>query len=191
MPLFTDPLKEIDAASVKEYAQQRGAQELSDDIVNEACQRVMELAKPQASCQQCFYDNTSHMVLCDSPFTVNSQAARQLIEDSAIVLMYAVTLGEAVEQEIDKLFMDKEITRGLALDSAAAVATAGYTKQLVDTLDEASAEKGYKAVWAMSPERATGRPDRRPTSPRPSTPNRWEFRSCPAACSCPAKRLPA
>ena len=151
MPLFTDPLKEIDAASVKEYAQQRGAQELSDDIVNEACQRVMELAKPQASCQQCFYDNTSHMVLCDSPFTVNSQAARQLIEDSAIVLMYAVTLGEAVEQEIDKLFMDKEITRGLALDSAAAVATAGYTKQLVDTLDEASAEKGYKAVWAMSP----------------------------------------
>lgn len=151
MPLFTDPLKEIDAASVKEYAQQRGAQELSDDIVNEACQRVMELAKPQASCQQCFYDNTSHMVLCDSPFTVNSQAARQLIEDSAIVLMYAVTLGEAVEQEIDKLFMDKEITRGLALDSAAAVATAGYTKQLVDTLDEASADKGYKAVWAMSP----------------------------------------
>lgn len=151
MLLFTDSLKEIDAASVKEYAQQRGAQELSDDIVNEACQRVMELAKPQASCQQCFYDNTSHMVLCDSPFTVNSQAARQLIEDSAIVLMYAVTLGEAVEQEIDKLFMDKEITRGLALDSAAAVATAGYTKQLVDTLDEASAEKGYKAVWAMSP----------------------------------------
>ena len=54
----------------------------------------MELAKPQASCQQCFYDNTSHMVLCDSPFTVNSQAARQLIEDSAIVLMYAVTLAK-------------------------------------------------------------------------------------------------
>lgn len=151
MPLFTDPLKEIDAASVKEYAQQRGAQDLSDDIVAEACQKVMELAKPQASCQQCFYDNTSHLVLCDNPFTVSSQAARRLIEDSAIVLMYAVTLGEAVEKEIDKLFMDKEITRGLALDSAVAVATANYTKQLADTLDEASADKGYKAVWAMSP----------------------------------------
>ena len=111
----------------------------------------MELAKPKASCQQCFYDNTSHMVLCDNPFTVSSQRARQLIEDSAIVLMYAVTLGEAVEQEIDKLFMDKEITRGLALDSAVAVATANYTKQLIDMLDEAGADKGYKAAWIMNP----------------------------------------
>lgn len=40
--------------------------------------------------------------------------------------------------------MDKEITRGLALDSAVAVATANYTKQLIDTLDEASADKAIK-----------------------------------------------
>lgn len=151
MPTFTDPLREIDAASVKEYALQRGAAELSDDFVQEACQRVMELAKPQATCQQCFYDSTSHMVLCDSPFTINSPTVRQRIEDSAIVLMYAVTLGEALEKEVDALFMNKEITRGLALDSALAVATAGYTKQLVDMLDEASADKGYKAAWLMNP----------------------------------------
>ena len=98
MPTFTDPLREIDAASVKEYALQRGAAELSDDFVHEACQRVMDLAKPQATCQQCFYDSTSHMVLCDSPFTINSPTVRQRIEDSAIVLMYAVTLGEALEK---------------------------------------------------------------------------------------------
>lgn len=151
MPTFTDPLREIDAASVKEYALQRGAAELSDDFVQEACQRVMELAKPQAICQQCFYDNTSHMVLCDSPFTISSPTACQRIEDSAIVLMYAVTLGEAVEKEVDTLFMNKDITRGLALDSALAVATAGYTKQLVDMLDEAGADKGYKAAWIMNP----------------------------------------
>ena len=151
MPTFTDPLREIDAASVKEYALQRGAAELSDDFVQEACQRVMELAKPQAICQQCFYDNTSHMVLCDSPFTISSPTACQRIEDSAIVLMYAVTLGEAVEKEVDALFMNKDITRGLALDSALAVATAGYTKQLVDMLDEAGADKGYKAAWIMNP----------------------------------------
>ena len=36
MPTFTDPLREIDAASVKEYALQRGAAELSDDFVHEA-----------------------------------------------------------------------------------------------------------------------------------------------------------
>ena len=151
MPTFTDPLREIDAASVKEYALQRGAAELSDDFVHEACQRVMELAKPQATCQQCFYDNTSHMVLCDSPFTINSPTVCQRIEDSAIVLMYAVTLGEALEKEVDALFMNKEITRGLALDSALTVATAGYTKQLIDMLDEAGADKGYKASWIMNP----------------------------------------
>ncbi len=151
MPTFTDPLKEIDAASVKEYALQRGAAELSDDAVSEACQRVMELAKPVAMCQQCFYDTTSHMVLCDNPFTLNSPSACQRIEDAAIVLMYAVTLGEAIEKEVDALFMKKDITRGLALDSALAVATAGYTKQLADMLDEAGAAKGYKAAWIMNP----------------------------------------
>lgn len=81
MPTFTDPLREIDAASVKEYALQRGAAELSDDFVQEACQRVMELAKPQAICQQCFYDNTSHMVLCDSP---SPSAARRPASASKI-----------------------------------------------------------------------------------------------------------
>ena len=114
MPTFTDPLREIDAASVKEYALQRGAAELSDDFVHEACQRVMDLAKPQATCQQCSMTIRRTWSFATIPFTVSSQRARQLIEDSAIVLMYAVTLGEAVEQEIDKLFMDKEITRGLA-----------------------------------------------------------------------------
>ena len=34
------------------------------------------------------------MVLCDSPFTINSPTVRQRIEDSAIVLMYAVTLAK-------------------------------------------------------------------------------------------------
>ena len=106
MPTFTDPLREIDAASVKEYALQRGAAELSDDFVHEACQRVMDLAKPQATCQQCFYDSTSHMVLCDSPFTINRPTVRQRIEDSAIVLMYAVTLGEALQKEVGPLFIN-------------------------------------------------------------------------------------
>ena len=83
--------------------------------------------------------------------TISSPTACQRIEDSAIVLMYAVTLGESVEKEVDALFMNKDITRGLALDSALAVATAGYTKQLVDMLDEAGADKGYKAAWIMNP----------------------------------------
>lgn len=68
MPLFTDPLKEIDAASVKEYAQQRGAEELSDDIVNEACQRVMELAKPKASCH---LGGRSFLLWCNSVYLKN------------------------------------------------------------------------------------------------------------------------
>ena len=40
MPTFTDPLREIDAASVKEYALQRGAAELSDDFVHEEIGRA-------------------------------------------------------------------------------------------------------------------------------------------------------
>ena len=53
MPTFTDPLREIDAASVKEYALQRGAAELSDDFVQEACQRVMELAAGPRARRRC------------------------------------------------------------------------------------------------------------------------------------------
>lgn len=83
--------------------------------------------------------------------------------------------------------MDKEITRGLALDSAVAVATANYTKQLIDTLDEASADKGYKAVWAMSPGTGDWPVGQTANIAKASTPNRWASRSCRAACSCLVK----
>lgn len=151
MPLFTDPLEKIDAASVKEYARQRGADHITDADVEKALQKVMELAKPQASCQQCFYDTTSHMVLCDQPFTLNSPTVSQRLDEAPISLMYAVTLGEAIEKEVDSLFMQKEITQGLILDSALAVATAQYTKQLINMLNEAGESKGYKAVWVLNP----------------------------------------
>ena len=45
MPTFTDPLREIDAASVKEYALQRGAAELSDDFVGNRCTLERNLDK--------------------------------------------------------------------------------------------------------------------------------------------------
>lgn len=151
MPTFNDPLQTLDAAQVKDYASQRGATDLTEEMVQEACQKVMDLAKPQGICQQGFYDTTSHMVLCDMPFTLNSPTVRQRMDEAPIALMYAVSLGEDIEKEVDSLFMNKEITKGLALDSALAVATATYTKQLVDTLNEAGAGKGYKAAWVLNP----------------------------------------
>lgn len=151
MPTFNDPLQPVNEAHVKAYATQRGASDVTDEMVHEACQKVMELAHAQAICQQAFYDTTSQMVLCDMPFTLRSPTVSQRMDEAPIALMYAVTLGEDIEKEVDALFMKKEVSKGLLLDSALAIATAGYTQQLVDMLNEAGESKGYKAVWVLNP----------------------------------------
>ncbi|WP_301860818.1 hypothetical protein [uncultured Megasphaera sp.] len=150
MPTYTGTLSSIDQTAVKEYASQRG-QDLSDHDVQEACKTVLRLASPQGVFQQGFYDQASQHLLCSHPFQLRSTQLVPYLEQAHIILIGAVTIGAAVEKEIDDAFLQHNVAGGVALDSAAAAATGTLLDQLTDYIRSISEDKGYKVVWRFSP----------------------------------------
>ncbi|KMO87762.1 hypothetical protein AB840_01160 [Megasphaera cerevisiae DSM 20462] len=151
MPLLDIDLQEINPVAVKEYAEQRGGTNIDQEQIADACQIVRQQAHPQGIFHQCFYDSTSHSVLCDTPFTIKGHQICTHLEAASIVLVMAVTLGTAIEEKIDKLFLAKEFAAGLTLDSAAAVATQQIADDLTQHINNVSKTKGYTVTWRFSP----------------------------------------
>ncbi len=151
MPLYTGTSLTVQADAVREYAAQRGQDSLPEDMINNACCTVRRLAAPQGVFQQGFYDSASHHLLCHAPFQLKGTQIPPYLEQAAIILMGAVTLGPAIEQEIDRLFLQQDVPGGIVLDSAAAVAAGELLDQLTSYITEISEPKGYKIIWRFSP----------------------------------------
>lgn len=151
MPKYEGTLSSINMEQVRQYAAQRGQTDIDDSVLSEACTTVLHLAKPKGVFQQGFYDAASHHLLCSAPFKLNSTKLTSYIEQARIILMAAVTIGPAIEKEIDNRFLNQDVTGGIVLDSAAAVATGQLLTQLTDHITELCEPKGYKILWRISP----------------------------------------
>ena len=151
MPLFNGQLTAIDAEKVKEYAAQRGQENLSAALIEECCDTVVRLAEPKGVFQQGYYEASSQHVLCNMPFKVKSEQVLNFLEESPIVLIAAITLGSKIEEEIDQKFLSRDVAGGIALDSAAAVAIGQILDQMTGYINELVRGKGYKVFWRLSP----------------------------------------
>jgi hypothetical protein len=151
MPIFNGTLQEIDLAETKRYAGLRAAKDFPDEIVADACIAAQALAKPRGIFQQCFYDADSYTLLSENPFTIEGQQIRNHLGQAEIAIVMAVTVGSAIEEEIDHLFAAKEYTKGLLMDAAATTATEMIADQLNRYVDETAAKRGYKTTWRYSP----------------------------------------
>ncbi len=151
MPLYDGSLTSIDEKKVKEYAAQRGQEAVDDQIVDACCRLVLRLAAPKGVFQQGYYDGASHHLLCNAPFKLKSEQLAPYIAQSSILLMGAVTIGGAVEKEIDNRFLEQDITGGIVLDSAAAAATGQLLEQLTEHINTIVTPKGYSVLWRLSP----------------------------------------
>lgn len=151
MPIFNGTLQEIDLQETKRYAGIRAGKDFPDDLVAEACSAAQALAAPKGIFQQCWYDSPSYSLLCDKPFTIMGEQIRHHLDNAEIAVVMAVTVGSALEKEIDRLFLAKEYTKGLLMDAAATTATEAVADQLNRYIDEAAAKKGYHTAWRYSP----------------------------------------
>ena len=151
MPIFNGTLPELDMKEAKRCARLKTNQDFSDDIAADACMAVQAIAKPCGIFQQCYYDSEAYTLLCDAPFTIAGKQVRDHLGDAEIIVVMAVTIGGAVEDEIDHCFLAKEYTKGLMLDAAATTATEMVADQLNRYIDEIAAKKGYKTTWRYSP----------------------------------------
>ena len=151
MPIFNGTLSDIDMKETKRYAGLKSSHDFSDDIVADACVATQALAQPRGIFQQCFYDADTHTLLCDDPFTIEGEQIRHHLGDAEAAIIMAVTVGSAVDDEIDKLFIGKEYTKGLLMDAAATTATEMIADQLNHYIDELVAKRGFKTTWRYSP----------------------------------------
>ena len=115
MPLYTPKLTHINSQIVQQYVEQRSQDDVDSAVILSACSTVLHLAKPQAVFQQVFYDSASQHILCNTPFHFKSQQLLPYLEQAHIILSSAVTLGMAVEKEIDGCFLAKTLPRALRL----------------------------------------------------------------------------
>lgn len=151
MPLFTGALHSLDAHRVKTYATGRGAKDFTDDDILDACKSVLAAIKPQGTYQQCFYDPASKSMLCDAPFDIKGEDIAMRLERVQITLAIVVTLGTAVDDLIDQAYVAKDFTKGILLDSAAAIALQAVTEEMTTYLDVIGKKKGYSVSWRWSP----------------------------------------
>lgn len=151
MPVYEGTIPSINMEQVREYAAQRGQGDADDAVVSEACTTALRLAAPKGVFQQGYYDAASHHILCSAPFKLKSEQIVPYLKQARILLMAAVTIGPAVEEEIDKRFLNQDVAGGIVLDSAAAVATGQLLDQLTHHINEICEPKGYKILWRVSP----------------------------------------
>ncbi len=151
MPLFNGTIHSLDAHRVHIFAQGRGAANITDEAVQDACRTILSKLRPKGIYQQCFYDPESKSILCDQPFTVKGEDLPMRLERATIILGLALTLGKEVEEVIDQAFVAKDFNHGILLDSSAAIALQSLTEEMTTYLDVIGAKKGYKVQWRWSP----------------------------------------
>lgn len=151
MPLYTPKLTHINSQIVQQYVEQRSQDDVDSAIITAACSTILHLAKPQAVFQQVFFDTASQHILCSAPFHFKSQQILPYLEQASIILSSAITLGTAIEKEIDDCFLAKDFTRGIALDSAATVASGQLLDIVTQHIKEICDPKGYAIIWRFSP----------------------------------------
>ena len=186
LPTFTDPLREIDAASVKEYAS-TARRAASNDFVQEACESWnWRNHRPSASSASM----TIHLIR--SSATAPSSHHRRPASDPKIQPSSRRMPSPWVKpwKEVDALFMNKDITVAWP-STRLVVTTAGYTKTSLSTCSTKPAPiKVYKVAGIY--QSGTGDwPAGQMANIARHAPNKSAFPSCPAACSCREKNWPA
>ena len=112
---------------------------------------VVKLAQPVSVFYQFFYDKDTHTFLCNDPFVIEGATVRSYLEHTEVAIIMAVTLGKEVEDAADQLFMNKEFTKGILMDSAISVATEQMVGQLCGYIDSLGAPEGYRILWRITP----------------------------------------
>ena len=169
MPVYKGNLKHIDANNVLTLAGQRAVDDATPELAEEVCQTVVRLAQPVSVFYQFFYDKDTHTFLCNDPFVIEGETVRNYLENTEVAIIMAVTLGKEVEDACDELFMQKNFTKGILMDSAISIATEQMVGQLCGYIDTLGAPEGYKILWRITP----GHSD---------TPQKQEVTLVPAGC---------
>ena len=147
--IYNAQIVEIDAAEVRRYAGLKKAKNFGEKNIADACAEALLLIEVRGVWN--VYDYKNCTIASEPPFTIAGNSIIKHLDGCEKVICMAVTVGAAIEQEINKKFERGEYLSSVLLDAAATSAV----EQAADLMEKNFAAKfskeGYKMRWRYSP----------------------------------------
>ncbi|MDF2570702.1 MAG: hypothetical protein K0R55_2306, partial [Sporomusa sp.] len=122
MPIYHPRLVTIDLDETKRYAGLSGKSDFSAELLTEACTQAQILVNPKGVWQVYAYDQDAHTIISPNPLSLTSESVIKHLRGATEIAVMAVTIGQALEQEVSNLFSENRYALGLLLDAAGTTA---------------------------------------------------------------------
>lgn len=151
LPIYNAQILQIDVAETRRYAGLHKAENFDERNIVDACEDALLLLDVRGVWKIYDYDCESHVVNSEPPFQIEGNSIIKHLSGCDKVACIAVTVGEAVEQEVTNRFASGSYLSSILLDAAATAAV----EQAADLLEKAIAREvardSYKMRWRFSP----------------------------------------
>lgn len=151
MPRYNAPLKNIDRAETKRYAGLRKQADFPEQLVEQACNEALILARPQACWQIYQFDFSSGAIAAPEPVFLTAKSILQHLAGSVEIAVMAVTVGPELEAAIEKHFSLGEYSLGLLLDAAASSAVETIADNVNTIIADQALRRGFQTTFRFSP----------------------------------------
>ncbi|MDU2065281.1 MAG: vitamin B12 dependent-methionine synthase activation domain-containing protein [Sporomusaceae bacterium] len=153
MPFYHGQLLSVSFAETKRYAGLRQKESFPDHLIEEACMEAQILSVPKGIYEVFDYESHSDygLITAPSPLSLTGKSITNHLAQSTKVALLAVTIGEAIEEEVRSLFAKGRYTAGLLLDAAATTAVESIADQINEEIKRVASRSGFQTTWRFSP----------------------------------------
>lgn len=151
MPIYNPYIDKINIEEVKRYAGLGNCNEFPERLLKEACLKGKTLIAPKAIWHTYPYDSVLHKIMSPEPVYLNSDSITAHLEGAIEVVVFAVTIGAALEEEVSNMFTQGNYTEAILLDAVGSCTTEQAVEQLVSMLAHQAARSGLVIGCRYSP----------------------------------------
>ncbi len=149
--IYRPILNNIDRQETKRYAGLRKGHDFPKNLVDEACNTVMMLKKPQTVWTVYPYDCCHACVQAPDEYFIPGNSLRKHLSSATQVIFLSATVGEMVEEAASDAFAKGEYALGMLIDAAATAAVEQTADELEKLLVNKFAKLGFKMTFRFSP----------------------------------------
>lgn len=151
MPIYNAPILKIDSSETRRYAGLRKAQNFDEKNISEACEEALIFLQTRGIWKIYDYDCEKKIILSEPNFKIIGDSIAKHLNGCEKVICMAVTVGEKIEEEVNRKFQSGEYLSSVLIDAAATAAVEQAADSLEKTVALEMAKDGYKMRWRYSP----------------------------------------
>ncbi len=151
MPIYCPNITTADLSATNCYTVLCQQDDLSSDLLANACMQAHLLCVPKGIWHLYTYDQDEHAILANKPFLLTDPYLIHQLTGAVEVAILAATIGLPLEQEVSNLFIRKQPTSGMLLDAAGTMAIEATSNAVCAVISQQAAQTGLTAGSRISP----------------------------------------